>query len=127
MAALQRRVFRAPLCLDFERGAFLRADVLAFPAVGLGASFLAASALAASGLASVLVSALVSVFASTLASSFSGPARLRLFSLSDLKSVSYQPEPLRRKTGADISLRRPFLPQFGHFVSGASVIFCSTS
>ena len=60
-------------------------------------------------------------------SSLSAPARLRLFSLSDLKSVSYQPEPLSRNTGADMSFLSPFLPQFGHFLSGFSLIFCSTS
>src|SRR6185437_14086749 len=37
------------------------------------------------------------------ASSLSAPTRFRLFSLSDLKSVSYQPPPLRRNTGADTS------------------------
>src|SRR5688572_28227464 len=99
-------------------------------AAGLSVTGLAASDLAASGFAaSVLaVSVLaVSTLVSALASSLSAPCRLRLFSLSDLKSVSYQPEPLRRNTGADISLRRPFLPQLGHLVSGLSVIFCSTS
>lgn len=60
------------------------------------------------------------------ASSFS-PTRLRLFSLSDLKSVSYQPEPLSRNTGAEISLTSAFAPQDGHFVSGGSEIFCMTS
>src|SRR5690554_6123605 len=33
----------------------------------------------------------------------SAPARLRFFSLSDLKSVSYHPPPLRRNEGADMS------------------------
>ena len=49
--------------------------------------------------ASLLPSALASGFAS----SFSAPARLRLLSLSVLKSVSYQPPPFRRNTGADTS------------------------
>jgi hypothetical protein len=55
------------------------------------------------------------------------PARLRLFSLSDLKSVSYQPPPLRRNTGAEISRFSLFLPQAGHLRSGLSVTFCSSS
>ena len=93
-----------------------------------------AADLSAAGLAdsvfddSVLASAFAgSAMASDLPSSLSAPCRLRLFSLSDLKSVSYQPEPLRRKSGADMSLRKEFLPQLGHFFSGLSVIFCSTS
>ncbi len=45
-------------------------------------------------------------------------ARLRLFSLSPLKSVSYQPPPLRRNTGADTSFFIVFLPQEGHFFRG---------
>src|SRR5690606_33079922 len=53
--------------------------------------------------------------------------RLRLLSLSVLKSVSYQPPPLRRKTGAETSLVSLFLPHSVHLRSGASVIFCSTS
>src|SRR5207253_2512131 len=60
-------------------------------------------------------------------SSLSAPARLRLFSLSPLKSVSYQPPPLRRKFGAEISFFMVFLPHDGHFVMGGSVIFCITS
>ena len=49
--------------------------------------------------------------------SFSAPARLRLRSWSDLKSVSYQPEPLSRNTGAEISFCSVLLPQEGHFFS----------
>ena len=64
---------------------------------------------------------------SDLDSSFSAPARLRLFSLSPLKSVSYQPLPLRRNTGADISFCMVFLPHDGHFSSGGSEIFCINS
>src|SRR6185436_20322452 len=93
-------------------------------AAGLSAAGLAASAFGASVLASVFAA---SVLVSALLSSLSAPCRLRLFSLSDLKSVSYQPEPFSRNTGADISFFRPFLPHFGHLVSGLSVIFCSTS
>jgi len=54
-------------------------------------------------------------------------ARLRLFSLSPLKSGSYQPPPYRRNTGADTSFFIAFLPHEGHFFSGASVTFCSSS
>src|SRR4029077_7615033 len=66
-------------------------------------------------------------FASLFGSSLSAPTRLRLFSLSPLKSVSYQPAPLRRNTGADSSFFSLRLPQEGHLVRGASVIFCITS
>jgi hypothetical protein len=54
-------------------------------------------------------------------------ARLRLFSESPLKSVSYQPPPFRRKTGADTSFFIAFLPHDGHFFRGASETFCSNS
>ena len=60
-------------------------------------------------------------------SSLSEPARLRLFSLSPLKSVSYQPPPLRRKFGAETSFFRASLPHEGHLISGVSLIFCITS
>jgi hypothetical protein len=60
-------------------------------------------------------------------SSASEPARFRRFSLSPLKSVSYQPAPFRRKFGAETSFFRAFFPQEGHFSRGASVIFCITS
>jgi hypothetical protein len=62
-----------------------------------------------------------------LDSSLSGPARFRLFSLSDLKSVSYHPPPFKRKFGAEISFFIVLLPQEGHFFSGSSEIFCMTS
>src|SRR6185436_5104667 len=88
-------------------------------AAGLSAAGLAASAFGASVLASVFAA---SVLVSALLSSLSAPCRLRLFSLSDLKSVSYQPEPFRRNSGADMSLRKEFLPQLGHFFRGLSVI-----
>src|SRR5215831_2450573 len=117
----QRRARCALLRLDLDRA---RAGV----AAGLFAAGLSAAGLAASGLAAspVLVSGLASSFLAA-GSSFSAPCRLRLFSLSDLKSVSYQPEPLRRNTGAEMSLRKPFFPQFGQVVSGLSEIFCSTA
>lgn len=95
-----------------------------FPDSVLGASALEASVFgAASGFGEP-----EAVDASDLdADSSSAPARLRLFSLSPLKSVSYQPPPLRRKLGAETSFFSAFLPHDGHFVSGASEIFCITS
>ena len=42
--------------------------------------------------------------------------RLRLSSLSDLKSVSYQPPPLRRNTGADTSFFSCRFLQLGHLL-----------
>ena len=47
------------------------------------------------------------------APSLASPARLRLPSLSVLKSVSYQPPPLRRNTGAEISFFSVPFPQEG--------------
>ena len=47
--------------------------------------------------------------------SFSFSTRLRLLSLSDLKSVSYQPLPERRKRGADIRRRSACWPHAGTF------------
>src|SRR3954470_21581084 len=80
----------------------LRAEVLALSGAAFGASLFVASAFGVSALAaSGFVSDFVSGLTSLLASSLSGPARLRCLSLSDLKSVSYQPEPFNRNTGAD--------------------------
>src|SRR5688572_4283133 len=105
MRARQRRAFRAGLCLAFARFAGLAAGLAAVLAALVSSELgFAASGLAASAFASGLAS---SFFAP--ASSLSAPCRLRLFSLSDLKSVSYQPEPLRRKTGAEMSFFSPFL------------------
>src|SRR5271170_194631 len=94
---------------------------------GAGAAGLAAAA--GGGVAeSVLAAAAVSVAAAGLASSRSAlGARLRLPSLSDLKSVSYQPEPLSLNTGAEINRLSRERPQEGHFLSGPSLIFCITS
>jgi hypothetical protein len=99
--------------VDFEDVSAVPESVLE-TASGFEASVLDDSELAAA----------VSVFDD---SSLSAPARLRLFSLSPLKSVSYQPPPFRRKFGAETSFFRAFLPHDGHFVRGASVIFCITS
>src|SRR5262252_8583551 len=118
MAAAQRRDLRALLCLALGRAAPLTGFAAGLSAAGLASAF-GASDLPASDFTSLLVSDLLS--------SLSAPCRLRLFSLSDLKSVSYQPEPLSRNTGADISFFKPFLPQLGHLDRGLSEIFCSTS
>src|SRR4051812_1756807 len=96
--AAQLRLRALTFGLVFDRFADLAGSALGFSDFASGF----ASALP-SVLASVLVSTLVSAFVSALVSSLSAPARLRLFSLSDLKSVSYQPDPLSRNTGADIS------------------------
>src|SRR5438105_2269250 len=44
-----------------------------------------------------------------------------------LKSVAYQPLPLRWNPASEMSLERLFLPQTGQSDSGASVNFCSAS
>src|SRR5690606_25389021 len=59
--------------------------------------------------------------------SSSRSARLRFSSLSDLKSVSYQPLPFKRKFGADTSFLSVFFLQLGHCFKGSSVIFCRAS
>src|SRR3984957_1324525 len=64
----------------------------------------------------------------SLGASASGrSARLRLLSWSPLKSVSYQPPPLSRNTGADIKRCSWDLPHCGHFFRGGSLIFCMAS
>src|ERR1700716_2468761 len=118
----------APLADTLTR---LRVDVPALPpgavlgaagfeSAGFESAALESLASGAAGLAS-LASALTSAFDSSL----SAPRRLRL--LSFLKSVSYQPPPLRRNAGADTSFFRVRLPHDGQRVNGASVIFCMTS
>ena len=59
--------------------------------------------------------------------SLSFELRFRFLSLSDLKSVSYQPVPLNLKLGAETSFSNLFAPHSGHFFSGGSLIFCSSS
>src|SRR5690606_30044240 len=54
-------------------------------------------------------------------------ARLRFFSLSDLKSVSYQPPPFSRNDGADISRFSDGCSHSGQSFSGSSAIFCRAS
>jgi len=55
------------------------------------------------------------------------PPSWTFFWLPFLKSVSYQPPPLRRKPAAEISLRRCGSPQAGHSATGGSLIFCMIS
>ena len=81
----------------------------------------------ASALFALLFSPLGAAASALLGASASAPARLRLRSWSDLKSVSYQPLPFKRNTGAEMSFTSVMRPQEGHFFSGASVIFCITS
>jgi len=45
----------------------------------------------------------------------------------DLKSVSYQPPPFKRKPAADIFFFNPSAAHSGQLTSGASLIFCKTS
>src|SRR6056297_1658417 len=84
-----------------------------------------------SGLASDLLSGLASDFFSPSPPDFFSPsplsARLRFLSWSDLRSVSYQPLPFRRKRGAEILRFSAVSPQSGQSVSGSSLIFCSAS
>ena len=50
-----------------------------------------------------------------------------LFLPPDLKSVSYQPPPFKRKPAADIFFFNPSAAHSGQLTSGASLIFCKTS
>src|SRR5574338_1201871 len=75
---------------------FLAADLLVAAAAGFLAGLLSGAEAVSAGFASLASSA-------GLASASSLAARLRLPSWSDLKSVSYQPPPFRRKTGAETS------------------------
>src|SRR5690606_31304215 len=54
-------------------------------------------------------------------------ARLRRLSLSDLKSVSYQPLPARRNDGAETRRFTPGRPQLGHSLGSGSDTFCRRS
>ena len=54
-------------------------------------------------------------------------ASATFFLLPDLKSVSYQPPPLRRKAAAETNFFMADLPHSSHFLSGLSLIFCKTS
>jgi hypothetical protein len=49
------------------------------------------------------------------------------FFLPDLKSVSYQPPPFRRKPAADTFFTSAGLPHSGQSVSAASLTFCRVS
>src|SRR5574337_728139 len=76
---------------------------------------------------SVLAAAVSAGFFSALSAAGLSPPSSTLCRCADLKSVSYQPLPLRRNPAADTSLRKAGLPQFGHCVSAGSLIFCSAS
>jgi hypothetical protein len=74
---------------------------------------------------SLLDSDAPSLFVSALAPSsfFAAGAPL----LPPRKSVTYQPEPFNWKPAAVTCLRKLSFPHCGHWVSGASLIFCSAS
>ena len=54
-------------------------------------------------------------------------AEVTFFLLPDLKSVSYQPPPLRRKPAAEIFFFRASAAHSGQVTSGGSLTFCRTS
>lgn len=54
-------------------------------------------------------------------------ADVTFFLLPDLKSVSYQPPPLRRKPAADIFFFKASAAHSGQVTSGGSLTFCKTS
>src|ERR1044072_3852961 len=110
----------------FERGRALGLAAAFFTGFAAGRRLLCAlSALASAagfvsaGLLASFASAAASLGASGLLSASSPAARLRLPSWSDLKSVSYQPPPFRRNTGADTSFLSVCFLQLGHFRIGA--------
>src|SRR5689334_11342740 len=108
--------FAAGLDFFFAAGFFTATEVALF----WGLSGLASGA----GLVSAGFSAsLASAFFSVPAGSLSSPSRLRFFSCSDLKSVSYQPPPFKRNTGAETSRFKVCFLQLGHCLSGGSEIF----
>jgi hypothetical protein len=100
-----------------------------------GLAGLARDALFASGLSTASgLAAFSSGFAATSVAPFfsagaSSPrsARLRFASLSDLKSVSYQPLPASRKRTADTRRLSDLRPHSGHWRSWGSESFCSAS
>src|SRR6185436_12229632 len=98
---------------------FFAADLLVAAAAGflsLLSGLLSAPWAASAGFSPLASSAGLASAAS------SAPARLRLPSWSDLKSVSYQPPPFRRNTGADTSFLSVCFLQLGHCFSGGSEI-----
>src|SRR5690606_7766757 len=128
------RYRRRCIYLAAARAAFLAGALFAFPDA-LAATLLSPFAAPALDFAGVALFA--PSFALSFAPSFADAAsllesppsfapslppspestRLRFFSLSDLKSVSYQPPPFRRNDGADIRRVSVRLPQSGHFLS----------
>lgn len=95
-------------------------------AVFLVPGFLSLFGLSVLGL-SLFTAAVSAGFFSVLSAAGLSPPSSTLCRCADLKSVSYQPLPLRRNPAADTNLRNAGLPQFGHCVSAGSLIFCSAS
>ncbi len=102
------------------------AQVPGFAAFGFFASAAGFEAASASPFFSAGFASDFSSFGFSAGGSFS-PAMFRCDSLSFLKSVSYQPPPFSRKTGAETRRRSLARPQAGHFRSGRSATFCSSS
>src|SRR3546814_1408317 len=102
-------------------------QVEASPLLVAGAGLFSAAGDAASAFfgAAPLSSALVAADLSALLSPPCSPARF--FLPPDLKSVSYQPPPLRRKPAAETCLISFGLPHSGQTVSGGSEILCRIS
>src|SRR5262245_19988047 len=113
LAARALRGFLTSLAAGFSAGTF---DSFDAPSVFAGVSLFAESAGFELSLDSLLDDSLAD--AST---------RLRFLSPSRLKSVSYQPAPFKRNTGAEIRRRSVSFPHSGHLRSGESLIFCSAS
>jgi len=112
----------------------LRAAAAGLTAAGFGfvspaAGFAGASVadFVSAGLASAFSSFGFSAGGLSVAAGSLSPAILRWPSLSALKSVSYQPPPFSRKTGAEIRRRSVERPQAGHLRSGPALIFWSSS
>src|SRR5882724_1267374 len=110
----------------FFSGLFSGLFVSGFVSAGFESAVFDSPAFASAGFASAGF-AFSAVESEAVELSPSGPARLRLDSLSDLKSVSYQPPPFSLKTGADRSFFSFSFEQEGHFRRGGSLIFCMTS
>ena len=86
--------------------------------------FLAAVVPAPAGLSADLAAFLSGDLLSDLVAS---PVSCTFFFLPDLKSVSYQPPPLRRNAAAVTIFFMAGLPHSGQSFRGSSEIFCSTS
>jgi hypothetical protein len=105
-------------------GAALSVALSAAFSAGFAASFAPASVTLAASAALASTAADLSSFG---ASASGRSARFFLLSWPPLKSVSYQPPPFRRNTGADINRVSCGLPHSGHFFKGESLTFCMAS